>query len=61
MQTSPKLIEKYRLYMKVYGTMIVELSDCEQEVIKLILADDEDLNTFMRGLRELIENSYSPE
>lgn len=50
-----KTINHYRTYMKIYGTLIVELADDETEVLKLI--DGHDLGPLLLGLRDHIENS----
>lgn len=50
-------LEHYRIYMKIYGAMIVELADHDEEIAKII--DGDDLGGLLTAPRERIENSPS--
>lgn len=48
-------IEHYRMYMKIYGYMMMELADDDEEILRLIIGDD--LGPLLFALRERIEDS----
>ncbi len=50
-------IRHYRAYMKMYGEMMLDLSDSDEYITKLI--DDNGLGEFETGLCNLIEKSLS--
>lgn len=49
------VIEHYRLYMKLYGCLIMELADNDEEIVRLIVGDN--LGPLLLGLRDRIESS----
>ncbi len=48
-------IRHYRAYMKMYGEMMRDLSQCDEYITKLI--DNDKLDGFEQALRVLIEKS----
>ena len=48
-------MEHYRIYMKTYGVLIMQLADSDKEVQKII--DGEDLGQLLVALRQRIEDS----
>lgn len=53
--TEQERLEHYRLHMKIYGTMIVELADSSEEVLKIIKGKN--LGPLLQALRKRIEDS----
>ena len=47
-------IEHYRVMMKAYGTLIVELADSDEEIIKIITGENS--GGLLGALREQIKN-----
>ncbi len=50
---SENKIRHYRAYMKMYGEMVQDLSQCDEYIAYLL--DNDGLDTFEMGLRNLIE------
>lgn len=48
-------LNHYRTYLKIYGYLIMELADSDEEIIRLINGEFDD--ALMQGLRERIEGS----
>lgn len=48
-------LNHYRTYLKIYGFLIMELADTDEEIIKLINGEFDD--ALMQGLRERIEHT----
>lgn len=56
--TEQERLEHYRFHMKIYGTMIVELADSSEEVLKIIKG--ENLGPLLKALRGRIEDLTCP-
>ena len=48
-------IEHYRIYMKIYGTLIIELADHDEEIEKFITCKSP--CSLLLALREVIEDA----
>jgi len=57
MQDDQNKIRLYRIYMKMYGEMMQDLSCCDEYITKLI--DRDKLGDFEYALRTLIEKSLN--
>lgn len=57
MPDNPDKIPHYRSHMRMYGEMMQDLSHSEEYIIKLI--DNDGLNKFETGPRNLIEKSLN--
>ena len=53
--TPDEKLDHYRFYMKIYGLMILELADDNEEIPKLIKG--ENFGPLMVALKDRIENS----
>lgn len=54
-QTKSKKLNHYSVYMQIYGLMMIELAQSDQERIKLMNGDY--LSPFMVAIRDRIEDS----
>ncbi|ODS24051.1 hypothetical protein AB835_05950 [Candidatus Endobugula sertula] len=55
MTTPAQLKRKYRSYMKMYGSMLCDLADSEDTVLKMIHSKDEDLSPILIAVRDYIK------
>ncbi len=54
-----KHLDHYRTSLKIYGHLIMELADCDEEILCLI--NDENPGDLMSALRDRIEDSQKYE
>ena len=53
--TQEQKIQHYRVYMKMYGQMIMDVADSDEAILNLI--NKKNLSPFNIALRELLEKS----
>ena len=53
--TDPQKLDHYRLHLKIYGFLLMELAESDEEIRSLIHAQN--LSPLMHELRERIENT----
>ena len=53
--TQAQKIQHYRVYMKMYGQMVMEVANSDEAILDLI--NEKDLSPFTTALREQIEKS----
>ncbi len=55
MTTPAQLKRKYRSHMKMYGSMLCDLADSEDIVLKMIHGKDKDLSPILIAVRDCIK------
>lgn len=48
-------LNHYKIYLKIYGSMLMYLAEDDSEVIKII--NNEELDSILKAVRERIEDS----